>query len=59
VEIESTSELQSHPEQARYNMLKWKELGFTECHVWSKSLKIQEIKDKLGSNARDVQIFII
>lgn len=59
VEIESTSELQSHPEQTRYNMLKWKELGFTECHVWSKSSKIQEIKDKLGTDASDVKIFII
>ncbi|MEW6043062.1 MAG: TraM recognition domain-containing protein [Thermoproteota archaeon] len=59
IEIESTSELLSHPEQARYNMLKWKELGFTECHVWSKSPKIQEIKDKLGADARDVRIFLI
>jgi GTPase SAR1 family protein/DNA-binding MarR family transcriptional regulator len=59
IEIESTSELLSHPEQTRYNMLKWKELGFTECHVWSKSPKIQEIKDNLGSDARDVHVFLI
>jgi energy-coupling factor transporter ATP-binding protein EcfA2 len=59
VEIESTSELYSHPEQTRYNMLKWKKLGFTECHVWSKSPRIQEIKEGLGDNAHDVRVFII
>ncbi|MEM4241939.1 MAG: type IV secretion system DNA-binding domain-containing protein [Candidatus Nitrosotenuis sp.] len=59
IEIESTAELFSHPEQTRHNMLKWKELGFTECHVWSKSPKIQEIKDKLGDKARYVRTFLI
>ncbi|MEM3063956.1 MAG: type IV secretion system DNA-binding domain-containing protein [Candidatus Nitrosotenuis sp.] len=59
IEIESVSELSSHPEQTRHNMLKWKKLGFTECHVWSKSPKIQEIKDKLGTDAHDVRIFVV
>jgi len=41
VEIESTSELLSHPEHAIYNMRKWKKMGFDMCHVWSASKKLQ------------------
>ena len=33
VEIESTSELLSHPEHAIYNMRKWPKMGFDMCHV--------------------------
>jgi hypothetical protein len=57
VEIESISQVKSHPEQVRYNMIKWKHLGFSECHVWSKSSKVQEIKDKLGKEAEKTIIF--
>ena len=47
VEIESVSEVQSHPEHVRYNMTKWAKMGFAECHVWSKSPRIKDIRDRL------------
>ncbi len=59
IEIESTVEVISHPEQVRFNMTKWKDLGFSECHVWSKSQKINLIKNNLGDEAEKVQIFIV
>jgi hypothetical protein len=59
VEIESSAEVDSHPEQVRLNMIKWKDLGFVQCHVWSKSKKISEIKDRLGKEAEKVQLFIV
>ena len=33
VEIESVSEVNNHLEHVRYNMAKWTEMGFVECHV--------------------------
>jgi len=57
IEIESTKQVNTHPEQVRFNMIKWKHLGFSECHVWSKSTKIQEIKEKLGKEADKTRIF--
>jgi hypothetical protein len=59
VEIESQKEVSSHPEQVRLNMIKWKDLGFVECHMWSKSQKIVEIKNKLGNEAEKVQTFVV
>jgi hypothetical protein len=58
VEIESTVELRGHPEQVRFNMIKWKDLGFSECHVWSKSSTIDEIRIKLGAEAEKVTVFV-
>lgn len=59
IEIESQTEIRSHPEQVRFNMIKWKDFGFDECHVWSKSNKIVEIKNKLGTEAEEVKTFDI
>ena len=59
VEIESTSQIRSNPEQVRFNMTKWKSFGFAECHVWSKSRKIYEIKEKLGKEADGTTIFLV
>ena len=59
VEIESAAHVNSHPEQIRFNMIKWKSLGFDECHMWSKNSNINEIKNKLGSEAEKVQTFIV
>lgn len=59
IEIESKREISSHPEQVKFNMIKWKSLGFAECHVWSKSEKIDEIKAKLGKRADKVSTFIV
>lgn len=59
VEIESDTHVNSHPEQVRLNMTKWKDLGFDECHMWSKNSKIREIKNKLGTEADKVQTFVV
>ena len=60
VEIESVSEVQSHPEHVMYNMTKWAEMGFAECHVWSKSPKIREIRDRLDEEQKKhVSVIVI
>ena len=61
VEIESTSELLSHPEHVIYNMRKWSKMGFDMCHVWSSSKKLQEIYDVqiTKEEAKDVSVFVI
>lgn len=60
VEIESVSEVRSHPEHVRHNMLKWREMGFERCHMWSRSPKIRNIYDSLTGEERDgVQITIV
>ncbi|MDA7953006.1 MAG: type IV secretion system DNA-binding domain-containing protein [Nitrosopumilus sp.] len=60
VEIESESEVQSHPEHVRHNMIKWANLGFSRCHVWSKSPRIREIRDSLDEDEKErVTIVII
>ena len=46
VEIESKSEVDSHPEQVVKNMTKWPAMGFGACHVWSPNPKISEILEK-------------
>jgi hypothetical protein len=45
IEIESASELASHPEHARLNMEKWRDMGFDMCHCWSESKKLLEVYD--------------
>ncbi len=61
VEIESASEVLSHPEHVRYNMTKWKEMGLDSCHVWSANPKIQEIYDSQldEDDKKDVSIFVV
>ncbi|WP_316505564.1 type IV secretory system conjugative DNA transfer family protein [Nitrosopumilus sp.] len=61
VEIESASELLSHPEHAIYNMRKWSKMGFDICHVWSASKKLQEIYDSqiTKKEAINVKVFVI
>ena len=61
VEIESTSELLSHPEHVIYNMRKWRKMGFVMCHVWSVSKKLQEIYDVqiTKEEAENVKVFVI
>ena len=59
VEIESTSELLSHPEHAIYNMRKWKKMGFDMCHSWSSSKKLQEIYDKQIDDTENVKVFVV
>ena len=52
VEIESVVEVQSHPEHVRYNMVKWRDMGFGQCHVWSKSPKARQIYDRLSDEEK-------
>ena len=60
VEIESASEVRSHPEHVRYNMTKWRKMGFGQCHVWSKSPKIKDIYDSLSDEERGgVEITVV
>jgi len=61
VEIESSSELSSHPEHTRYNMKKWKKMGFDACHLWSSSPKLSEIYESQIPDEckKDVEVFII
>jgi hypothetical protein len=60
VEIESYSEVDSHPEHVLLNMKKWKEMGFSQCHVWSAHKQVAEIKEKLHSIMyNDVKAFLV
>ena len=60
VEIESNIEVKSHPEHVKLNMIKWKEMGFSECHVWSKNNTIQSIHDGLSEEEKErVKIFTV
>lgn len=56
VEIESDSEVASHPEHVEKNMTKWPDMGFGECHVWSFSPKIYDIYDNAVAVAREESI---
>ena len=47
IEIESASEVKSHPEQVTHNMLKWPELKLHKCEVWSFNPKIVDLYNKL------------
>lgn len=61
VEIESEAEGKSHLEHVRFNMMKWPELGFRKCHMWSFYSKIgQEYENmKEGKIKANTQIFIL
>lgn len=59
VEIESCSEVNSHPEHVLLNMQKWKEMGFLQCHVWSTHKKVIEIKERLEPVTKEnVKVFV-
>lgn len=61
VEIESASEAGSHPEHVRYNMTKWRDMGFSECHVWSHSRRVRRIyeEDLDEGGRKGVHVFVI
>lgn len=60
IEIESDAEMKSHPEHVKLNMVKWRALGFKECHVWSTNPKIQDVYDSLTEDEKEgVGIFIV
>jgi len=61
VEIESASELASHPEAARKNMVKWKKMGFAAYHGWSTSYRIKEIlESQIEPKEREnVLVFVV
>ncbi len=60
VVIDSSAEVDSHPEHVKLNMTKWRDLGFGECHVWSKNSKIQDIYDSLSDEEKkSVKVFLV
>lgn len=61
VEIESEAEENSHPEHVRFNMLKWRELGFRACHVWSFHPKVEQEYEKMkeGYQKANTRVFIL
>lgn len=60
VEIESASEVRSHPEHVKHNMTKWRDMGFGRCHVWSRSPKIRDIYGSLSDGEREgVRITVV
>lgn len=59
IEIESASELTSHPEHARLNMEKWRDMGFDMCHCWSESKKLLEVYDSQVTDKENVRAFVI
>ena len=60
VEIESNAESDSHKSHVKLNMVKWKQLGFKECHVWSISPKIQDVYESLTEEEKiGVKIFVV
>lgn len=60
VEIESESEVSSHPEQVKQNMTKWQDLGFSKCHVWSRAYQIKRIHESLDLSIADkTEVFLV
>jgi hypothetical protein len=59
IEIESASELASHPEHARLNMEKWRDMGFDMCHSWSESKKLLEVYDSQVTDKENVKAFLV
>jgi|APSaa5957512535_1039671.scaffolds.fasta_scaffold03904_5 hypothetical protein len=60
IEIESGAEMNSHKSHVKLNMIKWSELGFKECHVWSVNPKIQDVYDSLTELEKEgVKIFVV
>ena len=59
IEIESASELTSHPEHVRLNMEKWRDMGFDMCHCWSESKKLLEVYDSQITDKKNVRTFVV
>ena len=47
IEIESSTQVKSHPEHVLYNMIKWPEMGFATCDSWSTRPRIQRLYEKV------------
>jgi len=61
VEIESSNEVETHPEQVKHNMTKWREMGFKKLHVWTLAPAAERVKEIRGQlppgEQKDVQVF--
>jgi hypothetical protein len=61
VECESHDEIIHRKAQVKANMIKWKDLGFSECHVWieeSDKAAVEALKSELPADLRaDIKIF--
>ena len=61
VEIESEAEMESHPEHVRFNIMKWRELGFKKCHIWSYAKNLEGLYDALaeGTVKKSITAFVM
>ena len=61
VEIESVSEIASHPEAVRKNMVKWPAMGFAAYHGWATTDKLKEILESQieQEKRKDVLVFVV
>ena len=61
VEIESASEIASHPEAARKNMVKWSKMGFAAYHGWATTNRLKEIQESQiePEKRKDVLVFVV
>ena len=61
VEIESEAEMESHPEHVRFNMMKWRELGFKKCDIWSYAKNLEELYNALaeGTVKKSITAFVM
>jgi len=61
VEIESSSELASHPEAARKNMIKWPKMGFAAYHGWATINRLKEIRESQieEKEKENVLVFVV
>ena len=61
VEIESEAEMESHPEHVRLNMMKWRELGFKKCDIWSYAKNLEELYNALaeGTIKKSITAFVM
>ena len=57
VELESASEVNSHPEHVKKNLKKWPMMGFDKCEMWSYSKKIMDVARKFADEARQAKQF--
>ena len=54
VELESLGEASSNQQQVIKNLMKWKMLGFDQCHIWSFDANIVNLVKQVKENATEL-----
>lgn len=54
VELESLGEASSNQQQVIKNLMKWKGLGFQQCHIWSFDANIKNLVEKVQEHPTDL-----